>query len=174
MQRTQGIRPAHINAKTIHDHTHPYSTRTTSLPQWASSGDTSPSHSLSHNHSSSEASPPSIQTSHTSLETSWLQDESRPVSYHNRDSAITLDDSCDYSAGEDWFAQFRGDLDISDDPPTAEALASAGDIPVYDAAGNSRLFKSLFSVGDVVGDRQLIIFIRHFFCGVRCIYSWSS
>lgn len=166
MQKTPGTRPADANSRSIYDRYTSRSARTTQ-PQNDSSADTSPSHSLSHNHSSSEASPPSAQTSHTSLETSWFQDESRPVSNRrNRDSAITLDDACEYDA-DDWFARFRGELDISDEPPTPAALASAGEIPVYDAAGNSRLFKSLYSVGDVVGDRQLIIFIRHFFCGVR-------
>lgn len=158
-----------MTAKSIFDRYTSRSKRTPQpQPQYDSSADTSPSHSLSHNHSSSEASPPSAQTSHTSLETSWLHDESGQISNqnHNRDSAITLDDSCQYDA-DDWFAQFRGDLDISDAPPTPAALASAGEIPVYDSVGNSRLFKSLFSVGEVVGDRQLIIFIRHFFCGVR-------
>lgn len=76
-------------------------------------------------------------------------------------AACQFDDS-------DWFAQFDGQLDISDEPPSRDALDTAGDIPIYDSAGGQRPFKSLFARGDVVGDRQLIVFIRHFYCGV-CI-----
>ncbi|KAF2227535.1 AhpC/TSA antioxidant enzyme-domain-containing protein [Elsinoe ampelina] len=129
----------------------------------------------------SSISPPSQRSSHTSFETSyetsWFVDEDSkpptPPSIHGNDSVIThntsFDDSCQFDTN-DWFAQFDGQLDISDDPPSREALQSAGEIPVYDAAGNSRPFKSLYSLGDVVGDRQLIIFIRHFYCGACKAY----
>jgi len=144
-----------------------YSPRSSSLMY---SAETSPVPSLTHKNSASDTSPPSLELSQPSptWETSWFHDdETLPPSVYDRsrDSAVTFDDSCQYDA-DDWFAQFRGELDISDDVPTPAKVASAGDIPVYDSAGNSRLFKSLFSVGDVVGDRQLIIFIRHFYCGV--------
>jgi len=166
-QSTQDRRSAQIYPDTFTRYAQ-YSPRSSSLVH---SGESSPVPSLTHKHSASDASPPSIESSHTSWETSWFQDDDAGTSaasnYYgqNRDSAITFDDSCQYDA-DDWFAQFRGELDISDDVPTPAKVAAAGDIPVYDAAGNSRLFKSLFSVGDVVGDRQLIIFIRHFYCGV--------
>jgi len=165
MHKPQGIRPAHLHAKHL-DEVH-YSPRTSSL---INSAQSSPTPSLSHNipsASTSDASPPSVDTSLTSWETSWFHDESRAPSVFNlnRDSAITLDDSCTVDT-DDWLARYSGDLDVSDDIPTTTAVDKAGNIPVFDAAGNSRLFRSLFSVGDVVGDRQLIIFIRHFFCGV--------
>ncbi|GAM89951.1 hypothetical protein ANO11243_079910 [Dothideomycetidae sp. 11243] len=77
---------------------------------------------------------------------------------------------CFLRTRNDWFAQFDGELDISDDPPSRDALEEAGDIPVFDSAGNQRAFKSLYTVGDVVGSRQLIIFIRHFYCGACKAY----
>jgi len=126
----------------------------------------------------SSSSPTSTVTSNTSHGTtrssndeSWFVDDSKPASpdfehnEHNfRDSAMTYD-SCQFDA-DDWFAQFRGDIDISDTPPAHSSVERAGNVPVFDSAGNSRPFKSLFSIGEAVGDRQLIIFIRHFFCGV--------
>ncbi|KAF2149246.1 hypothetical protein K461DRAFT_231206 [Myriangium duriaei CBS 260.36] len=83
------------------------------------------------------------------------------------DSQLSL--SCAFDKS-DWFAQFDGQLDVSDDPPSREVLAEAGEIPLYDSAGNTRLFKTLFSRGEVVGSRQLIIFIRHFYCGACKAY----
>jgi hypothetical protein len=40
-----------------------------------------------------------------------------------------------------------------------------GDLLVLDAKGQSRPFKGLYQ-GEGVAPRQLIIFVRHFFCGV--------
>ena len=67
---------------------------------------------------------------------------------------------------DDWFGRFRDDLDMSDECPDRGQLSAAGEIPVYDANGNSRLFKTFFTGLDAIGDRQLIIFVRHFYCGV--------
>jgi hypothetical protein len=53
-------------------------------------------------------------------------------------------------------------------PPTQEALDSAGAIPIFDEDGNSRLFSSIYDGPNAIGDQQLIIFVRHFFCGVSC------
>ncbi|KAK3044870.1 hypothetical protein LTS18_000134, partial [Coniosporium uncinatum] len=39
--------------------------------------------------------------------------------------------------------QFRDDLDISDECPTKETLKRAGEVPIYDADGNSMPFKNL-------------------------------
>ncbi|TKX20256.1 hypothetical protein C1H76_7556 [Elsinoe australis] len=145
------------------------------------------SDSSSANQSPTTSQPPASSTttasqrsSHTSWDTSWptswfVDEDSKPptpLSARGHDSVITqetYDDSCQFD-NSDWFAQSDGEIDISDDPPSREALQEAGEIPVYDAAGNSRAFKSLYSLGDVVGDRQLIIFIRHFYCGACKAY----
>jgi len=64
------------------------------------------------------------------------------------------------------FDQFRDDLDISDEYPSQETLKAAGNISIYDANGNSMPFKNLISGETAIGERQLIVFVRHFYCGV--------
>lgn len=63
---------------------------------------------------------------------------------------------------------------LSDDRPSPDALATAGDISVFDAVGNPVPFRSLYEVKkteegvlEVSGDvLTMIIFIRHFYCSV--------
>lgn len=50
--------------------------------------------------------------------------------------------------------------------PTDEELEVAGDFLLYDADKKPHTFKSLYSGPEHEGTRQLIVFIRHFFCGV--------
>lgn len=61
---------------------------------------------------------------------------------------------------------FTGDLKVSQKPPSRAELESVGDMPVLDADGKTHTFRSLFSSEDQQS-RTMIIFIRHFFCGVR-------
>ena len=58
---------------------------------------------------------------------------------------------------------FEGDLKTSNKPPSRADLDRVGDLPILDANRKAHKFKSLYQ------DKQkvLIIFIRHFFCGVR-------
>lgn len=160
MSSRHGIAP--LNAHRFEQY--PY--RTSSLANSTASASTSPT--LSHQASSYQA--PSYQTDASSYEpdTSWFADrDSKPASLLSpHDSVAASSPHSDHFDADDWFAQFNGDIDISDDLPKRQDLSNIADVPVFDAAGNSRAFKSLYSVGDVVGDRQLIIFIRHFYCGV--------
>lgn len=55
-------------------------------------------------------------------------------------------------------------MDVNDDVPTDEELNSVGDLLILDAQGQSRPFKELYKA-EGVAPRQLVIFIRHFFCG---------
>ncbi|KXT02722.1 hypothetical protein AC578_5430 [Pseudocercospora eumusae] len=48
--------------------------------------------------------------------------------------------------------------------PSPQALAQAGDLKIKDQDGNEIPFKQLYT-GKADNERQLIIFIRHFFCG---------
>ena len=50
--------------------------------------------------------------------------------------------------------------------PDARTLKEAGDLPIKDENGGEIQFKSLYE--DKPG-RQLIVFIRHFYCGVRAL-----
>ena len=58
---------------------------------------------------------------------------------------------------------FAGEVDTNHDLPTAAALAEIDDLVVLDAEGKPHTFRSLYTAAP----RVLIIFIRHFFCGVR-------
>lgn len=69
--------------------------------------------------------------------------------------------SCDFDAN----AYFPDDIGESDGILSAAHLAKAAELPIYDSKGRSRPFKSLYSGDGVVG-RQLVIFVRHFYCGV--------
>jgi hypothetical protein len=50
--------------------------------------------------------------------------------------------------------------------PTPEEFEAAGNVPVFDEYGNSRRFKSFYAGPSAIGEQQLIIFVRHFFCKV--------
>lgn len=67
-------------------------------------------------------------------------------------------------------ADFCGDVGVSDDLPTKEMIEKAADTPIVDVDGKEMPFKSLYLPSQESGDqeerRTLVIFIRHFFCGV--------
>lgn len=60
---------------------------------------------------------------------------------------------------------FEGSIDVNNDVPTEKDFLRVGDLLVLDAQGESRPFKELYDAPQIA-PRQLIIFIRHFFCGV--------
>ena len=59
--------------------------------------------------------------------------------------------------------------------PDTKTIQEAGDLKIKDENGNEFAFKSLY---ESQTGRQLIVFIRHFYCGVRsghlCFRSRSS
>jgi hypothetical protein len=55
----------------------------------------------------------------------------------------------------------------SDEIPDEDMLQAAAELPILDEKGNVRSFKSLYSGSLAIGRQNLIIFVRHFFCGVR-------
>ncbi|KAF2005648.1 hypothetical protein P154DRAFT_412767, partial [Amniculicola lignicola CBS 123094] len=59
---------------------------------------------------------------------------------------------------------FVGTVNVNDEIPTEKDLKKVGDQLVLDNKGASRQFKELYQ-GEGVAPKQLIIFIRHFFCG---------
>ena len=59
---------------------------------------------------------------------------------------------------------FQGDLKVNNLPPNKNTLVTAGELPVLDKDGKKLPFKSLYPTN--LRQRVLIIFIRHFFCGV--------
>jgi hypothetical protein len=69
--------------------------------------------------------------------------------------------------------EFEGTVDVNNDIPTVKDLQKVGDLLVLDAQGKSRPFKELYEA-PLVAPRQLIIFIRHFFCGVSTACAGSG
>jgi hypothetical protein len=65
---------------------------------------------------------------------------------------------------------FEGTVNVNNNIPTEQDLANVADLLVLDAQGQSRPFKELYQAQGVA-PRQLIIFIRHFFCGVSRLAS---
>lgn len=79
---------------------------------------------------------------------------------------ISLDTSSTVTNnGVDPTAEFIGDVDTDNTIPSQALLRKVADFPVLDQDGKSRPFKSLYS-GPMVARRVLVIFVRHFFCGV--------
>jgi hypothetical protein len=65
-------------------------------------------------------------------------------------------------------AEFSGDIMTDNSIPTQKTIRKVADLPVLDKDGKSIPFKSLYS-GPMVARRVLVIFVRHFFCGVSTI-----
>lgn len=60
---------------------------------------------------------------------------------------------------------FQGEVLTNNELPSAETIRRIGDYIVLDRHGKTHTFKSLYT-GRNVARRVLIIFVRHFFCGV--------
>lgn len=61
---------------------------------------------------------------------------------------------------------FEGELATNNELPSPETLRKIENYIVLDRHGKTHTFKSLYS-GSNVARRVLVIFVRHFFCGVR-------
>lgn len=61
--------------------------------------------------------------------------------------------------------EFTGDVNTNDEIPNQEVLKKVGNFMLLDRDGRAVQFKDLYS-GPNVARRVLVIFIRHFFCGV--------
>jgi hypothetical protein len=82
------------------------------------------------------------------------------ITENNISSEIRRARQCSYSSGESTCLE----LPKADKLPTQSELDIAGDIPIIDADGVSRPFKSLYSGETAIGEQQMVIFVRHFFC----------
>lgn len=60
---------------------------------------------------------------------------------------------------------FQGEVLSNDELPSEETIRRIGDYIVLDRHGKTHTFKSLYT-GRNVARRVLVIFVRHFFCGV--------
>lgn len=76
------------------------------------------------------------------------------------DAASNNNDSCGLPPPD-----FQGEVETNNELPTPETLRKIESYTVLDADGKSHTFKSLYA-GHNVARRVMIIFVRHFFCGV--------
>lgn len=60
---------------------------------------------------------------------------------------------------------FQGEVLTNNELPSPETIRRIGDYIVLDRHGKTHTFKSLYT-GRNVARRVLLIFVRHFFCGV--------
>lgn len=60
---------------------------------------------------------------------------------------------------------FRGDIEVSNKLPSKAELDKAAKLPILDMNGKRQAFGNLF-IGESASQKHLIIFVRHFFCGV--------
>lgn len=67
----------------------------------------------------------------------------------------------------------RDKINVSSLLPSESMLETVADLPVFDIDGKTVAFKSLYWVDGRDSKRVMIIFIRHFFCGV-CLRSLVS
>lgn len=66
------------------------------------------------------------------------------------------------------------DVQVSRELPFREMIEQAADISILDADGNQRPFKSLYASSNPFEKKKrvMVIFVRHFFCGVSLIPSF--
>jgi hypothetical protein len=131
------------------------------------SSPSSPTHSTSNSSSRSH-------TSHLTSSHASTMDSHATAHTQDTETASTFDEmdgaSCEYDP-DAWFARFHDEDEAEENfdshvLPTIAQLDKAANVPVYDADGVSRPFKSLYQGNEHIGQRQLIIFIRHFYCFV--------
>ncbi len=65
--------------------------------------------------------------------------------------------------------EFHGDIEVNNIPPNARMLESAAALPLLDQNNKKHSFKSLYEGKG----RIIIVFVRHFFCGVGHFHSLS-
>ncbi|KIW09220.1 uncharacterized protein PV09_00147 [Verruconis gallopava] len=91
------------------------------------------------------------------------------LSLRTRSNKSCTDYQCDFDY-EDYFEKIQHEIDISDARPDDGVLAQAGKIPIFDSDGKGRPFSSIYSGDTAIGEQQMVIFVRHFFCGACQAY----
>jgi hypothetical protein len=81
-------------------------------------------------------------------------------------SKISSDSTASSKTHVDNTANFQGEVNTNNNLPTQADLKRIENFNILDQDGKPVPFKNLYS-GPNVAKRVLIIFIRHFFCGVR-------
>ncbi|TKA73065.1 hypothetical protein B0A55_09501 [Friedmanniomyces simplex] len=75
---------------------------------------------------------------------------------------------------DEWLSRFRSDPDLpltaTDECPDRATLAAVYDLPIYASDGSARPFGSLYDPAYALHPRQLVLFVRHFYCGACQAY----
>lgn len=58
--------------------------------------------------------------------------------------------------------------------PSKEQLDQVGGLPVLDKAGKAHTFRSLWDRKEPTERRNIVVFIRHFFCGVSLPHAYAG
>lgn len=101
-----------------------------------------------------------------------------PTSVGSEETALQSPEDVQFDAAanpDEWFARFRSDDDdfgdlVSDECPDRATLAAVQDIPLYNAEGVATPFGSFYDPTTATHQRQLLIFVRHFYCGACQAY----
>jgi len=125
-------------------------------------------------------------TAPTSLDNSPTENTTQTIPHHSKPTktpAMSRPNHSSHSAEhsvnvvdpDEWFAKFRSDSadqheHITDECPDRATLAAAYNIPIYAADGSPMPFGQLYHQATAQHTRQLIIFIRHFYCGACQAY----
>ncbi len=90
-------------------------------------------------------------------------------STHSKSSLETADTAVNQPEveSEPIEVEFAGDVQTDNTLPSLQTLKKIENLSVLDQDGKAILFKNLYT-GPNVARRVLVIFIRHFFCGVCC------
>jgi hypothetical protein len=146
-----------------------------------------PSQASTGNNSVASADNNAYSTAPTSLENSPTENTVQGLPKHSKTAGLPAmirrqthsSHSAEHSVNvvdpDEWFARFRNDSadqheHISDECPDRATLAAAYNIPIFSADGTSMPFGRLYHQATAQHTRQLIIFIRHFYCGACQAY----
>ena len=79
--------------------------------------------------------------------------------------------TCELPPLEDGPLHFPKDVDVNDGIPSEDLVAKIAKFPVYNAEGREVPFRSVYEGldGEKKNHKVLVVFIRHFYCGVRSV-----
>jgi hypothetical protein len=123
-------------------------------------------HEHDHDHEHIEEEAPSIlppTTTHTTPQISSMR------------ASKDYDENLQVVTPEDWLSRFQSDSSLStttasDTCPDRAILAAVHNIPIFSASGTSIPFGSIYEPAIATHTRQLVIFVRHFYCGACQAY----
>ena len=111
-----------------------------------------------------EASQPTAAATETAPAQNSSESQTTKVPESDSDASYASYAACDLPETKEQ-KDFSGEVETNNDLPSVETQRKIENYVVLDRHGKTHTFKSLYS-GRSVARRVLVIFIRHFFCGV--------